>query len=78
MKVLIKHFKESGSAPETMLRTQRSRPFSKAEKWLTFSILAKVGPHEIFLESFNLQMAESEIFYLKRGEDEDGVMEKWL
>ena len=78
MKVLIKHFKESGSAPETMLRTQRSCPFSKAEKWLTFSILAKVGPHENFLESFNLQMAESEIFYLKRGEDEDGAMEKWL
>ena len=53
IKVLIKHFKESGLAPETMLRTQRSRPFPKPEKWLIFGILAKGGPHENFLESFN-------------------------
>ena len=53
MKVLIKHFKESGLAPETMLRTQRSRHFPKLEKLLIFGILAKGGPHEIFLESFN-------------------------
>ena len=53
MKVLTKHFKENGLAPETMLRTQRSRPFPKDEKWLTFGILAKGGPHEYFLESFN-------------------------
>ena len=53
MKVLIKHFKESGSATETMLRRQRSRPFPKLEKRLIFGILAKGGPHEIFLESFN-------------------------
>ena len=32
MKVLIKHFKKSGLAPETMLRTQRSRPFFNLEK----------------------------------------------
>ena len=53
MKVLIKHFKESDLAPETMLRTQCSRPFPKPEKWLIFVILAKGGPHENFLESFN-------------------------
>ena len=52
-KVLIKHFKESGLAPETMLHTQRSRPFPKAEKWRIFGILAKKGPHANFLESFN-------------------------
>ena len=47
------HFKEGGSAPETMLRTQRSRPFPKAAKRLKFGLLAKGGPHETFLESFN-------------------------
>ena len=25
-----------------------------------------------------LQMAESDMFYVKRGADEDGAMEKWL
>ena len=53
MKVLIKHFKESGLDPDTMLRTQRSRPFPKPEKWLIFGILAKGGPHGNVLESFN-------------------------
>ena len=43
MKVLTKHFKESGLALETMLRTQRSSPFPKVEKWLIFGILAKGG-----------------------------------
>ena len=52
-KVLIKHFKESGLAPETMLRTQRSRPFAKPEQLLIFGILAKGEPIENFLESFN-------------------------
>ena len=51
MKVLIKHFKESGLDPETMLRTQRSRLFPKPEKWLIFGILSKGGSHETFLES---------------------------
>ena len=53
MKGLIKHFKESSLAPETMLRTQRSRTFPKLEKWFMFCILAIEGPHEQFLESFN-------------------------
>ena len=48
----MKQFKESGLAPETMLRTQRSCPFPKLQKWLIFGILAKGGPHENFLESF--------------------------
>ena len=48
MKVLIKHFKESGLAPETMLRTQRSRTLPKPEKWLIFGILAKGVPMKIF------------------------------
>ena len=52
MRVLIKHFKESGLAPETMLRTQRSRLFPKSEKWLLFGILGKGGPHEIFYDPF--------------------------
>ena len=38
MKVLIQHFKESGLAPETMLRKQRSCPFPKPEKWLILAI----------------------------------------
>ena len=54
LKVLIKHFKENCLAPETMLRTQRSRPFPKPEKWLIFGILAKGEPHEKFFESFNV------------------------
>ena len=33
---MIKHFKESGLAPETMLPTQRSRPFPKPEKSFSF------------------------------------------
>ena len=78
MKVLIKHFKESGLAPETMLRTERSRPFPKPENWLIFAILAKGGPHENFLEYFNFTKPESYIFYVKCGADEDGVMEKLL
>ena len=49
MKVLIKQFKESGLAPEIMLRTQRNCPFLELEKWLIFGILAKGGPHENFL-----------------------------
>ena len=53
MKVLIKHFKESGLSPEAILRTQRSRPFLKIEKWLFFGILENGGPHENFMESFN-------------------------
>ena len=53
MKVLIKHFKESSLAPETMLRTQRSRPFPKLENWLIFGILLIEEPYEKFLESFN-------------------------
>ena len=53
MKVLIKNLKESGIARETMLRMQRSHPFPKAENWLIFGILAKGGPHENFLKSFN-------------------------
>ena len=52
MKVLIKHFKKSGLSPETMLRTQRSRPFPKPEKWLIFGILTKGWAHDNFLESF--------------------------
>ena len=44
---------ENCLAPETMLRTQRSRPFPKPENWLIFGILAKGGPHEKYLESFN-------------------------
>ena len=55
MKVLIKHFKESGLASETMLRTQRSRPFPKPGKRLIFGILAKEGPHENVLESFSFE-----------------------
>ena len=42
------HFKEGGLAPETMLRTQRSRPFSKPEKLIIFGISAKGGPHDNF------------------------------
>ena len=49
---LIKHFKEKGLVPETMLCTQRSRPFPKLEKWLIFCILAKGGPHENFYDAF--------------------------
>ena len=47
------HFKESGLASETMLRTQRSRQFSKPEKSNIFGISPKGGPHDNFLESFN-------------------------
>ena len=78
MKVLIKHFKESGLAPETMMRTQGSRPFPKPENWLIFGILAKRGIHENFLDDFNFTKPESYISYVKCGADEDGVMEKWL
>ena len=53
MKVLIKQFNESGLAPETMLRTQRSRPYPRPEKWLVFGILAKGEPQKNVLESFN-------------------------
>ena len=57
MKVLIKEFKESGLAPEIILRKQRSCPFSKLQKGLIFDLLAKGGPNEIFLESFNFTNA---------------------
>ena len=53
MKVLIKHFKESGLTLEIMLRTQSCRPFHKSRKLLIFGILAKGGPLENFLESFH-------------------------
>ena len=55
----------NGFAPETILRTQRSRPFPKLEKWLIFCILAKGGPMKIFWKASILQMAESDIFYVK-------------
>ena len=38
---------------ETLLRTQRSRPFPKLENWLIFGILLIEEPYETFLESFN-------------------------
>ena len=76
MKVLIKHFKESGLAPETMLCKQRSLPFPKPEKWLIFGTLAKGGPMKSFWKASFLQIAESDIFYVKRGADDDGAMEK--
>ena len=47
----MKHFKESGLAPETKLRTQRSRPFPKLEGWLIIGILEKMGSNENFLEN---------------------------
>ena len=78
MKVLIKQFKESGSAPETMLRRQRSRPFPKLEKLLIFGILAKGDPMKIFWKASIIQMAESDIHKAKCGADDDGAMKKWL
>ena len=48
MNVLINHLRESGLAPETMVRTQRSRSFPKPENWHIFGILAMGGPHENF------------------------------
>ena len=78
MKLLIKHFKESGLAPETLLRTQRSRPFFKPENWLIFGILAGGDRMKIFWKASILQMAESNIFYVKWGADDDGASEMWL
>ena len=78
MKVLIKHFNESGLAPETMLPTQRSRPFFKPEKWLIFGNLAKGEPIKNFWKASILQLAECDIFCVKWGADENGAMEKWL
>ena len=43
-----------------------------------FCILAKGWPHEIFWKASHLEMAKSDIFYVKWGADEDGAMEKWL
>ena len=65
MKDLIKHFKESSLAQETMLRTQRSRPFPKPEKSLIFGVLAKGDPKKFFWKASILEMAESDIFYVK-------------
>ena len=65
MKVLIKHFKESGLAPETMLRTQRSRSIPKPEKSLIFGVLAKGDPKNFFWKASILQIAESDISYVK-------------
>ena len=65
MKVLIKHFEESDLAPETMLRTQRSRKVPKPEKSLFFGILAGGDHIKIFWKASILQMAESDIFYVK-------------
>ena len=48
MKIRIKHLEGSGLDPETMLRTQRSRPFPKPEKWLIFGILAKGDSMKVF------------------------------
>ena len=76
MNVLIKHFKESGLAPETMLRTQRSRPFLKSEKLLFLAFLQRGDPMTIFWKASILQMAESDIFYVNRRADDDGAMEK--
>ena len=78
MKVLIKHFKESGLPPETMLRTHRCRLFPKPEKSLIFGISAKGAPHEFFWKASLLQRAESDIFHVEWGADDNGAMEKWL
>ena len=78
MKVLIKHFKENGLAPETMLRTQRSRPFPKLEKLLIFGILAKGDSMKIFWKASIIQMAESDIHKVECGADDDRAMKKWL
>ena len=68
----------SGLAPDTMLHTQRNRPFPKPEKWLIFGYFAKRNPMKIFWKSSILKIAESDIFYVKWRTDEDGAMEKWL
>ena len=54
--VLIKHFKKSALALETMLCTRRNRRFFKPEISVIFGILAKGGLHEKLLESEILEM----------------------
>ena len=61
----MKHFRESGLTPETMLRTQRSRQFLKSEKYLFLAFYQKGEPHDNFWKASILQMAESDIFYVK-------------
>ena len=56
VKVLIKHFKKSALALETMLCTRRNRRFFKPEISVIFGILAKGGLHEKLLESEILEM----------------------
>ena len=66
MKVLIKHFKKSGLAPETMLRTQRSRPFFNLEKTGHFWHFINGGNRmKNWWKAEILEMAESDIFYVK-------------
>ena len=64
MKVLIKHFKESDLAPETMLRTQRSRKFPKPEKLLFFGILAGGDHIKIFWKASILQIAGKVTYFM--------------
>ena len=65
MKVLIKHFKESGLAPETMLCTQRSRSFAKPENSSFLAFQQMGDPMKIFWKASILQMVESDIYYVK-------------
>ena len=53
MKILIKHFKESCLAPEICCIRNVAAHFLKPKESLIFGFLAKGGPHETFLESFN-------------------------
>ena len=40
--------------------------------------LAKGDPKKIFWKASILQMAESDIFYVKWGANKDGAVKKWL
>ena len=64
-KVLIKHFNKSGLTLEIMLPTQSNRHFLNLENCSFFAFWQKGDPMRISWKASILQMAESDIFFVK-------------
>ena len=76
--ILIKHFKESGFAPETFCVRNVATHLLMLKNGSFLWFFSKGDFMKTLWKASILQMAESGMFYVKWGADEDGAMEKWL
>ena len=75
---MMNQVKENGLVAETTMRTQRSRRFPKHEKSLIFGILATGDQMKTFWKHEILEMAESDVCFVKSGHNHDAAIENCL